>query len=278
MPRYGKRGSKRRRGLRPLGAILFGATVLSAILSLDSRAGGQNGGVPGKPAAQPAPPSPLEKPLALLNEGRRNFANVKDYSCLMQSRENVRGRLLDENVIEFKMRHQPYSVYMRWLAPAKDKGQEVCYVHGRNGNKMRVHLPKGGGAFLGWNSVDPNDSRVMEHSRHNIYEAGLGHLIEETVKHWEVEAKQGKTAVKMAEYTCNNRKAIRIETHLTERIQGAYCYRGVLYLDAETKTPLRTEYYDWPRPGGPADGELMEMYSYIDLRFNVGLTDQDFNK
>ena len=176
------------------------------------------------------------------------------------------------------MRNQPFSVYMRWLAPTKNKGQEVCYTHGRNNNKMRVRLPPGKGAVLGFNSVDPNDPRVLEHSRHNIYEAGIGNLIEQTIKHWEIEVKQGKTAVKMADYTCNNKKAIRIETHLTERVPGAYCYRGVLYVDAETKIPLRSEYYDWPRQGGPADGELMEMYSYIDLRFNVGLTDQDFNK
>jgi hypothetical protein len=264
-----------------LTVVLFGAMALVVALVLDLPAGGQNGTVPGKPVVQPAqaPASPLDRPLALLHEGRRNFANVKDYTCLMQSRENVRGKLLDENVIEFKMRHEPFSVYMRWLSPKDIKGQEVCYVHGRNNNQMRVHSTViGKGGLLGFMSIDPNDRRVMEHSRHTIYEAGIGHLIDETIKHWEVEVKQGKTVAKLADYTCNNRKAIRIETQLTERVQGAYCFRSVLYLDAESKIPLRTEYYDWPRAGGPIDGELMEMYSYIDLRFNVGVPDRDFNK
>jgi len=33
-----------------------------------------------------------------------------------------------------------------------------------------------------------------------------------------------------------------------------------------------------PRAGGSGDGELLEMFSYIDLRVNVGLSDQEFNK
>ena len=36
------------------------------------------------------------------------------------------------------------------------------------------------------------------------------------------------------------------------------------------------ENYDWPVQGGAVGGELMEMFSYIDLRFNNRLTDGDF--
>ena len=52
----------------------------------------------------------------------------------------------------------------------------------------------------------------------------------------------------------------------------------MLYIDNDTKLPVRAENYDWPRQGGPPEGELLEMFSYIDLRFNVGLTDQEFSK
>jgi hypothetical protein len=106
----------------------------------------------------------------------------------------------------------------------------------------------------------------------------LGNLIEQTIKLWEFEKKMNKTQVKMAEYVYNNRRCTRIETTRTEKVEGFYCYRSVLYIDNETKLPVRTENYDWPHQGGPAEGELLEMFSYIDMRFNVGLTDQDFNK
>ena len=281
MPEHGRRRSVRRRRVHPLGVILFAVVVLSLSLVFHPPARGQNVPAPGQP-----PPiqqakvvaGPLDEPLAMLREGQRTFATVKDYTCTLQSRENVRGVLLDENVMLLKMRTQPYSVYMRWLSPKSSAGQEVCFVAGKNNNKMRVRSTRLGTKVFGFQSIDTNDPRVMDHSRHSIVEAGIGNLIDQTIKHWEMENKLGKTQVKLAEYKCNNRNALRVETIRPERIQGFYSFRSVLYIDLETKLPLRSEAYDWPRQGGPADGELLEMFSYIDLRLNVGLTEQDFNK
>ena len=39
--------------------------------------------------------------------------------------------------------------------------------------------------------------------------------------------------------------------------------------------PVRFEAYDWP-PADQSVGELLECYSYVDLKFNVGLTDAAF--
>lgn len=282
MPQHGRRAPGRRRPRRRFNLILFGVAVVSLCLAFQPQAGGQNAAAPGQqpPLQQTkALESPLDGPLALMYEGKRKFAEVRDYTCTMQSQERVRGTLLEPNLIMMKARTQPFSVYMRWIAPASSKNQEVCFVLGRNNNMMRVRSHKlGGGKLLGWMSVDPNDSRVMEHSRHNIYEAGLGNLIEQTIKHWQMEKQLGKTQVKMAEYTYDKRRVVRIETTRTERQPQFYCYRSVLYVDTETKLPLRTENYDWPRAGGPAEGDLLEMFSYFDVRLNVGLTEQDFNK
>ncbi len=220
---------------------------------------------------------PLDQPIAWLNDARRAYASIHDYTCTLVTRETVRGMLQDENVIAFKARTQPFSVSMRWIAPAKLRNQEVCFVLGRNNNKMRVKSV-GASKLVGFVSVDPKDHRVFEHSRHDIYEAGLGSLIEQTLVHWDTERKINKTRVSVAEYNYNNRACLRIETTRTERRPEFYCYRSVLYLDKESKLPLRTENYDWPRAGGPPDGDLIEMFSYVDLRFNVGLSDADFNK
>ena len=67
--------------------------------------------------------------------------NVRDYTGVMIKREQVQGRLQPENVISMRVRNQPFSVYMRWLSPKQSTGQEVCFVQGRNDNKMRVRSP-----------------------------------------------------------------------------------------------------------------------------------------
>src|SRR5207249_1439975 len=118
--------------------------------------------------------------------------------------------------VAFKYRNLPFSVNMRWLAPQKLSKQEVSYIHGWNNGQMRVHAP-GLLGVTGWKSIDPRDPRVMEHSRHTIYEAGIGNLINHTLQNWEMEKRINKTKVQVAEYDYNNRRCIRIATTRPER-------------------------------------------------------------
>jgi hypothetical protein len=249
--------------------------ALCCLTSLLSAASAQDPAPAAAPTASPGQ-HPLDEPLNWINEARRNHGNIRDYTCTFVTRENLRGHLGDENVIAMKVRTQPFSVSMRWLAPSKIKNQEVCFVLGRNNNKIRVKAT-GLSKVAGFVSVDPKDPRVFEHSRHDIYEAGLGSLIEQTAQHWEAERRINKTQVNIADYTFE-RPCVRVETLRTERRPEFYCYRSVLYLDKDTKLPVRNENYDWPRPGGTEGGDLMETFSYVNLRYNVGLTDADFNR
>jgi len=229
-----------------------------------------------KTAAAPVA-NPFDQPLAILYESRNAYAGVRDYTCTVLKRETIPGNP-DDNIIQLKFREQPFSVYSRWIAPAKFRGQEVAYMHGRNRNKLRVHAKGFLKGIAGFVSVDVDDPRVRECSRHNIYEAGIGYLIERTIQHWEGEKKSGNAKVRVEEYEYNKRRCYRVETTQIERRTDSYCYRSVLYVDQESKLPIRNENYSWPRAGGPADGDLIEMFAFIDLRVNVGFTDRDFDK
>jgi hypothetical protein len=226
--------------------------------------------------AQPVQDMPLDGPLRIIAAARQRAQQVNDYQCLLISQERVKGVLLPENVMQMSFRKVPFSVYMKWLAPKDKAGQEVCYVYGRNNNQMKVH-PVGIGAAFGWTSIDTKDPRVMEHSRHTITEAGILNLIERTAKCWEAERALNKTQVNIAEYEYNKQRCVRVETVHVEKMPTFYCYRNVIYFDKETWLPIRTESYDWPRQGGPPEGELLECFSYVDMHINVGITDQVFN-
>ena len=140
---------------------------------------------------------------------------------------------------------------------------------------MRVH-PKKGGKLVGWVNIAPTDQRVFEHSRHTIYEAGIGNMIEQLIRNFDKERQLNKSQVTVAEYSYNNRRCNRVEVTRTERNNQLYCYRTVVYIDQENKLPIRMENYDWPAQGGATGGELIEMFSYIDLRFNNRFTDAEF--
>ena len=84
--------------------------------------------------------------------------------------------------------------------------------------------------------------------------------------------------MRVSDYEFNKRPCTRVETiHPDNRGKHFLTYRSILYFDKETKLPIRIEAYDWPKQGGSPDGELLEVYSYINLRFNTGLGDEAFN-
>ena len=221
--------------------------------------------------------APLDQAIAWLNDAKRNHSAVKDYTCTLISRENIKGKLQKEdNIMQMKFRTAPFSVYMRWLAPNESKNQEVAFVAGKNNNQMRVHSTRLKG-LVGFVSVELTDPRVAEHSRHKITDAGIGRLIDQTLVNLGVDKQLNRTETKIAEYEYDGRRCIRIENIRPDRNPAYYAHRSVLYLDKDSKLPIRNENYDWPRAGAP-QGELLEVYSYVNLRFNVGLTNRDFDK
>jgi hypothetical protein len=237
-----------------------------------------SGGKPGAGAAD----HPLDQPLKWMEEARAAYARVRDYECTLVKQERIGGVLTPQDIILMKFRQSPFSVNMQWLAPRETAGQEVSFIYGRNNNQMQVRFAKGIKKLVKYVNVDPFDRRVTERSRHHIYEAGIGNLIEQTIKAMENEKRLNKTQVNIGEYSYNNRPCWRVESTRTERLRTAegrdafYSHRSVLYLDKERKLPIRTENYDWPYQGGPAGGELLEVFSFVDLRLNVGLTDAAF--
>jgi hypothetical protein len=223
-------------------------------------------------------PTSMDQAVALLAEARQQFKNVRDYECRLIKQERVNGRLLPESVLTMNVRNKPFSVYLRCESPRVDKGLEVCYVEGRNHGMMRVHPPHLRG-ILGFRSLDPHDSRAFEKNRHCITEAGLGNLLENTARYWDMERRLKKTLVHIAADQLDGRACTRIETIHPDGTAGSfYGYRCVLWLDKVTHLPVGAETYDWPRPGGLDGGDLLESYRYFDLHCNVGLDDDVFSR
>ena len=236
--------------MNPLGKAKW--TVISSVLALWGFAAfgqlpafGQQGGI--IPAANRV--SELDQPIAWMIEAKRNYSAVKDYSCILATQENVNGKLQEQNIIQLKMKTEPFSVHMAWLSPKKNAGQEVVFVAGKNNNKMRVKSTflNGAGGFM---SIDPNDKRVMQHSRHTIVEAGIGNMIDQCLSQWQKDQGLGKTTVKIEAYKCNDRVCHKIVLTRTEKNQAFYCHRTEIYLEKESKLPIRLDNFGWPTPGG----------------------------
>ena len=53
-------------------------------------------------------------------------------------------------------------------------------------------------------------------------------------------------------------------------------YRAQIFIDDELNVPIRYAAWSWPeKPGG--EPVLLEEYTYVKIKLNVGLTDEDFD-
>lgn len=203
----------------------------------------------------------------LIDAARDAYAPVNDYTCTFVKQERVQGRLLDRQTMAMSVRAEPFSVYLRFLGPESVAGQEACYVASRHPGQMRVK-PAGWKAALGFVTLDLDDPRAMKHNRHTLADAGIGSLIEKIARNYSevIDADQRPT-LRLADCVLGQTCCTRVEIRPAPQSNSERT--SVVYFDHQSKLPIRFEAYT-------GSGELLEEYTYLDLKTNVCLTDCTF--
>ena len=218
----------------------------------------------------------FDEPLRLAYKAREKFRTVQDYTCVMIKRERVNGELLPREYLDMKARNRPFSVYFKWKEPYQ--GREAIYVEAQNKGKLLVHSTGVEKVVGGTVALDPRGKTAMENSRHDVTEAGIGNLVEQLCTRWESEKKLGKTQVEMKDNSkVDNRVCWCVKTLQPHDPSNYSYYRTRVFFDKDNGLPIRFEGYDWPSTGSSPDGDLIEEYTYRDLKFNVALGALDFS-
>jgi Protein of unknown function (DUF1571) len=228
----------------------------------------------------------LQLHVALLEVGKHRIEQCPDYTATFVKQEKLDGGdLQDVQSIEFKLRHKPFSLYMKWLEGG-DVGRELLLVEGQYDEKMLVRL---GGIKkkLPLMKLDPNSSLAMAESRHPVTDAGLLHLAEKILKY----RKRDLTL----------KSGLRWEMHPDQKFMGRVCdcwiveydspevektYRkSVAYIDRELSLPICVRNYGWPEKGIDAtdvaaldEATLIEYYGYTDIKLDERVPDIAFDK
>ncbi len=206
---------------------------------------------------------------ALLKEAQESYNRINDYTGIMHKQERIGKKMMEKETIYFKFM-KPFKVYMKWI---KDpfKNREMIYVQGWNDNKIKAHE----GGIMGVVSVnlDPNGSMAMKGNRHPVTDMGIGNLLKVVSSNVNRAKKNGDSisVIKLGEEKVFGVDSIKLEaTFPQEKEKGYYCYRAVFWVNKETKLPTKIMVYDW-------NNQLVEDYAYENLKFNVGLTEKDFD-
>jgi hypothetical protein len=219
---------------------------------------------------------PLMPAIRWAQSGRNDLEKLQDYSATLVKRERINGKLGEHQYMFVKVRHQPFSVYLYFLAPEKLQGQEVIYVEGVNDGKMSAH----GSGFLkmfGTQELDPTGALAMRGNRYPITEIGVLNLVCRLLEIGEKDSQYGECEVKFYhEAKIEDRVCTCIEVvHPIPRRNFLFNIARI-YVDDELNVPVRYAAYDWPEEeGGPP--RLTEEYTYMNLKLNNGFTDADFD-
>ena len=231
---------------------------------------------------------PLQAALELCESSHREMVRtIADYEATLVKRERIGGQLRDREVMRIKVRHAnksasgaevPFSVHVQFRHPESAKGREVAYVAGRNKGQLIVRENRQGlvGKIVPTLMLNPKGRLAMQGNRYPITEIGFEVLLRRLMVVAREEMKLDNCQVQFRkDAKVNGRSCTVIEVVHPKQDERCRYHRCRIYLDDERKCPIHFEAYGWPVSKG-ADPLLLEQYTYLDVKTNVGLTDADF--
>ncbi len=229
---------------------------------------------------------PLFPALQLAEDALKSIdENVRDYTCTIVRRERIEGKLGKHEFIDAKVRHEqtgledktPFSVYLRFLKPASVEGREALYVEGKHAGKVFVRR---GGQRMSYVStyIAPDSRLAMKENRYPITDVGFKRMVERLIDVIENDMQYDECEVKFYKGArVADRKCTRIEVvHPVERDHFTF-HRATVFVDDDDNLPVGYASFYWPRTPGEKP-QLLEEYVYTDIKLNVGLTDEHFNR
>ena len=224
--------------------------------------------------------------LLLLERGHRKLSRIPDYTATFVKRERINGVLGESQTMQLKVRHKPFSVYMKWLKGG-DEDRELLYVEGQNGGKMLVRIGGVKGKFLPALKLDPNGSLAMKESRYPVTKIGLLELAQELIAYRQNDLNgKGKNCCQMlADQKINNRDCYCFLVQYKSKKTSELYRKSIICIDKETSLPVFITSYTWP---GEDDEKLtgdeldkatfIESYTYSNIRLNAQLAEHEFQR
>ncbi|HWB10961.1 MAG TPA: DUF1571 domain-containing protein [Pirellulales bacterium] len=216
----------------------------------------------------------LDRALGLAKHSLETLEKVKDYTGLFTKRELIGGELAEERDA-MKVRHQPFSVYLRVIEPASSAGQEVIYVDGRNDGNLIAHTVGLGSSLIGRVSLDPAGMIAKRGNRYTIKDVGLKNLVKKLIDLGSRKELFRDSTVEIKESEFAERPCTQVEISSPRPVGDFRLATARIVIDRDWDVPVHYEAYEWPPEGEKPS--LSETYSYYDLQFDVGLTDTDFD-
>ena len=223
-----------------------------------------------------APVNAAEAFPKMLAEARTAYAKLHDYTCHLVRQERVGGTLHPEQTCELRSARSRSASRYKVVAPRPDAGEETVYLSHINTTKVKFRPSGVDGIRYGFQWQSKDDPKTMPDTRHPVTDTGLAAVLDRVEKAVATESGSNHPVQPtVAEYVFARRPCTRYEVFAERAHPHRYAYQCVLYVDHETKLPVRFEAYDSPKGDAP---DLLEVQSFVGLRANAGLGDAAFER
>lgn len=207
--------------------------------------------------------------LQVISTMEAAYARVDHYTATFHKQERVKDRLLPRETMELKFR-KPFAAYLKWTS-GKKEGQEVIFVRGWNDGKIRAHQGRFPDITV---DLEPESSLAMRGNRHPITDLGIGNTIDFIGRDARLAAARPADNVEafdLGESTLHGVRVRCIETFApVKRWSLYYAHHARICYDVKRDLPVRVSVWD-------EAGELLEDYTFANLKIDPGLTDVDFS-
>ena len=209
---------------------------------------------------------------AALSTARQEASELESYTAVMEMQEEVNGQLKPLSNIKFKLRKQPFSVYMRW----EHNGQEALFVDGQNSGRLLAKHANGLAAIKRLWRLDPESRMAKQGCRYPITASGLENLVNR-VHDFYSERDDWTSAV-----TCCASLAAEAGTDFSiyemrfkSREFSPIYSASRLSFEVSSGLLLRVQNYGWTELPAP---RLLEHYVFRSVDPSAELGDHDFDE
>jgi len=198
---------------------------------------------------------------------------IPAYTAVLEQQVQKRGRLLDPDWIDLKLRRSPFSVYLKW----QDDGQEVVYVEGLNDGRLLAHPTKGLASLRSVWKLRPESQQAMRDFRYPLTEIGIENLSRMALRFYQQEKSvQAGVVCVSSQVLAEGRPATQFDVSFAnENVSPVYATSRLIF-SQETGFLISVESHGWNADGKP--GMLLELYRYHKITPNADLGDLDFSE
>ena len=215
----------------------------------------------------------LVRTIALLRGGLKTLAAVPTYSAIFEKREVVDGRLLDPQVMEMTLRHEPFGVHMAWLEG--HPGRELLYECEKNDGCMLINPGGWKGRLTGTLKLAIDGSLAAREARHPVTSLGLERLTKKLLRYRLAELAAASTVdcALTDGHAFDGRPCWKnVLVYKTPEEAGEF-RKSILLIDREWQVPVNVTTYGWPAEPCPADRldaeTMIEHYAYTEIDFTA---------